>query len=131
MLASCVYRTYTHGSAGKFGASAMPRRPRSQKLCVATFRFAKVVGVASFRLSNTLMIPLFSATKTRPSAAKRTAVGLVRPLKTTASWKPAGTVPASAGCAPANETPNASTPSAAVTRNRRRTPDVEEATCTA
>ena len=42
------------------------------------------------------MIPLFSATKIRPSAAKRTAVGFVRPLKTTASWKPAGTVPASA-----------------------------------
>ena len=47
-------------------------------------------GVVSARLSNTLMRPLFSATKTRPSGAKRTTVGWVKPLKATVSWKTPG-----------------------------------------
>jgi hypothetical protein len=33
-------------------------------------------------------MPRFSATKTRPSAAKRSASGSVRPLKATLSWNP-------------------------------------------
>jgi hypothetical protein len=41
----------------------------------------------------------------RPSTAKRTTVGFVRPEKTTVSWNPAGTVAAVAddgvGCGPA------------------------------
>ena len=51
----------------------------------------------SDRLSKTLTIPLFSATKTRPSGEKRTAVGSVSPEKTISSWKPAGSVAAPAG----------------------------------
>src|SRR5690242_9034843 len=38
------------------------------------------------------MRPLFSATKMRPSEAKRTFVGLVRPLSAIVSRKPLGTV---------------------------------------
>ncbi len=60
-------------------------------------RSAKTVGVVAERLLNTLMRPLFSATKTRPSDAKRTAVGLTSPLSATVSWNPL-TVTAS-GCA--------------------------------
>ena len=51
-------------------------------------RSAKTVGVVSVRLSNTLMMPLFSATKTRPSGAKCTEVGFVRPLMAVDSKKP-------------------------------------------
>ena len=43
--------------------------------------------------SKTLISPLFSATNTRPSGEKRTAVGWVRPLKAVVSWKP-GSMPA-------------------------------------
>ena len=53
-------------------------------------RSAKRVGVASCKLANTSMMPLFSATKTRPSGAKAIAVGTLRPWKTTVSWNPAG-----------------------------------------
>ena len=42
------------------------------------------------------MRPLFSATKIRPSGAKRTAVGFVSPLSATVSWKPAGGAAAAA-----------------------------------
>ena len=61
------------------------------------------MGAESDRLSNTLMMPLFSATKTRPSGENRTAVGLFNPLSTTSSTKPRGNVPcATAGtCSPA------------------------------
>ena len=62
--------------------------PRSQKLWTLVRRSAKVVGVVSLRLSKTLIRPLFSATKTRPSDANSTWVGFVSPLKTTFSWKP-------------------------------------------
>jgi hypothetical protein len=44
------------------------------------------------RLANTLMRPLFSATNTRPSGEKRTAVGNVRPPRATPSVKPDGSV---------------------------------------
>ena len=47
-----------------------------------------MVGVGSPTPSNTLMAPGFSATKTRPSGAKRTAVGASSPLKAVVSWKP-------------------------------------------
>ena len=53
-------------------------------------RSVKSDGVVSKTLSKTLMTPLFSATKTRPSEAKRTTVGLVSPLKTVVSSNPAG-----------------------------------------
>ena len=53
-------------------------------------RSANTVGVVSVRLSKTLMRPLFSATNTRPSGEKRTAVGWVSPLKTISSWNPGG-----------------------------------------
>ena len=55
-------------------------------------RSAKVVGVVSLSDAKTLISPLFSATKTRPSAANRTTVGLVRPLMGVVSAKPAGSV---------------------------------------
>src|SRR5829696_8512117 len=42
------------------------------------------------------MSPLFSPTKTRPSAAKRKTVGLLRPLIATDSVNPDGSVAASA-----------------------------------
>ena len=47
-----------------------------------------MVGVVSPRPSKTLIPPGFSATKIRPSGAKRTAVGASRPLKAVVSWKP-------------------------------------------
>jgi ribosomal protein S7 len=50
--------------------------------------------VVAERLAKTLMRPLFSATKTRPSGEKRTAVGNVNPEKTTDSENPAGKVAA-------------------------------------
>jgi hypothetical protein len=59
-----------------------------------TRRSAKIVGVVAVRLANTLITPLFSATKTRPSGEKRIEVGLSRPEKTTVSWKPLGTAAA-------------------------------------
>ena len=93
IAASWVYSTYTHGLAGKFGSSASPSRPRSQKLCTWVRKSANTVGVASFRFENTFTMPLFSATKTRPSLANRTAVGCVSPLNTISSWKPLGTEP--------------------------------------
>ena len=65
------------GSRGSSGASAMPSSPRSQKLWTFVRRSANTVGVVSERLSKTLISPLFSATKTRPSEAKRTTVGFV------------------------------------------------------
>jgi hypothetical protein len=50
-----------------------------------------VVGDVAVRLEKTLIMPFFWATKTRPSAANRTAVGRDSPLlKTTVSWKLAG-----------------------------------------
>jgi hypothetical protein len=66
--------------------------PLSQKLWTLVRRSAKVVGVGSERLSKTLIKPLFSATKTRPSLENWTVVGSFRPLKTTFSWKPEGSV---------------------------------------
>ena len=51
-------------------------------------RSAKTVGVVADTLAKTLMSPLFSATKTRPSAANWKAVGWTSPPKTSASWKP-------------------------------------------
>src|SRR5262249_25178591 len=51
--------------------------------------------------ANTLITPLFSATKTRPSGEKRIEVGLSRPEKTTVSWKPLGTAAATGRIRPA------------------------------
>ena len=47
------------------------------------------------------MRPVCSATNTRPSLAKRTTVGLVRPLKAVVSWKPAGSAAPAEPGAPA------------------------------
>ena len=82
----------------------MPSMPRSQKLWTFVRRSAKTVGVVSERLSKTLMSPLFSATNTRPSEANRITVGLVSPLKTVVSTKPAGTTPADAVSGPGGDT---------------------------
>src|SRR5215203_6965899 len=75
----------------------MPSSPRSQKLCTCVRRSAKVVGVVSENDEKTLISPLFSATKTRPSAEKRTTVGFVRPLNAVVSTKPLGSALAVAG----------------------------------
>ena len=64
------------------------------------------------------MRPLFSATKTRPSGAKRTTVGFVSPLKTTVSWKPDGNV--DAGAAGASAPARADRTTTAVTVIARR-----------
>jgi hypothetical protein len=53
-----------------------------------------MVGVVAERVAKTFMKPLFSATKTRPSGEKRTAVGSVNPERTTDSENPAGKVAA-------------------------------------
>src|SRR4029078_7298593 len=60
-------------------------------------RTLKTDGVGSERLSKTLMTPLFSATKTRPSAANRISVGLTRPDQTADSWNAAGMAASTAG----------------------------------
>jgi hypothetical protein len=52
------------------------------------------VGVVAERVAKTLMSPLFSATKTRPSGEKRIAVGCVSPENTADSVNPAGKVAA-------------------------------------
>ena len=90
IAASCVYSTYTYGFAGKFGSSASPSSPRSQKLWTLVRRSANTSRLVSDERSKTLIIPLFSATKTRPSGAKRTAVGLVSPENTVRSENPGG-----------------------------------------
>ena len=76
-------------------------------------RSANVVGVVSLRFVKTLTSPLFSATKTRPSAAKRIVDGFASPLKTVRSWKPAGSVAACA--APLQMTAKASVSAAVAT----------------
>ena len=81
----------------RLGSSASPSRPRSQKLWTFVVRPLNTVGVGSARLSKTLIVPLFSATKTRPSAANRIAVGLTRPDQTVVSWNPAGMAASTAG----------------------------------
>src|SRR5262245_45402591 len=81
-------------TVGNDGSSARPRRPRSLKLCTLVRRSTYTDGVGSVRLSNTLIRPLCSATNTRPSGENCTAVGWLRPLKTTVSWKPDGSVTA-------------------------------------
>jgi hypothetical protein len=55
------------------------------------------VGVVAERSAKTLMSPLFSATKTRPSGEKRTDVGCVSPESTMDSENPAGKVAAWTG----------------------------------
>jgi hypothetical protein len=52
------------------------------------------MGVVAERLAKTLMSPLFSVTKTRPSGEKWTEVGPTNPEKTTDSENPAGKVAA-------------------------------------
>jgi hypothetical protein len=53
--------------------------------------------VVAERLAKTLMSPLFSATKTRPSGEKRIAVGCVSPENTVDSENPVGKVAAWTG----------------------------------
>src|SRR4029453_1051961 len=73
---------------GNVGARAIPIKPRSQLLKTLARRSAKTVGLGSDRLSKTLMMPLFSATNTRPSDANWTTIGLTSPLNTVDSEKP-------------------------------------------
>ena len=80
-------RTASPGSRGAAPGRAV-RGPRS---CGRWFADRRRSSVSARRgSSNTLMMPLFSATKTRPSAAKRTAVGEVRPVKTVVASNPEG-----------------------------------------
>jgi hypothetical protein len=51
-------------------------------------------AVVSSTVSYIWMVPRFSATKTRPSGAKRTAVGLTRPVNAVTSANPSTSVPA-------------------------------------
>jgi len=51
-------------------------------LSTTLLRSMTVVGVVSVTLSNSRILPPFCATKMRPSGAKRTAVGRLRPLQT-------------------------------------------------
>src|SRR5215210_4755648 len=104
IFASWVYSTYTCGSSGKSGASASPSSPLSQKLWTFVLRSAKVVGVGSESPSNTLIRPLFSATKTRPSSENSTFVGLERPPSTTSSRNPVESVGAASTDAESSET---------------------------
>ena len=67
--------------------------PRSQKLCTWVRRSAKTVGLLSDNESKTLIKPLFSPTKTRPSAAKATVVGSTSPEIATWSENPLGGTP--------------------------------------
>src|SRR6188472_4546726 len=60
-------------------------------------RSATTDGVVSERPSRTLMRPLFSATKIRPSGANWSTVGFTNPDQATLSVKLAGTVPAATG----------------------------------
>ena len=80
------------GSVGNVGLRVIPRRPRSQKLWTFVRRSATTAWRRGGNADeNTLMRPLFSATKTRPSGEKRIAVGLVRPLDLAVSVNPGGT----------------------------------------
>ncbi len=71
---------------GKFGSSAMPEQARGPRSCGPSSPGRRRRSASCpTRLSKTLIRPLFSATNTRPSGAKRTTVGLVRPLKAVVS----------------------------------------------
>ena len=50
-----------------------------------------MIGVVSVRLSKTLIVPRFSATKIRPSGENWMTDGWTSPLRTAWSWKPVGT----------------------------------------
>src|SRR5262245_13882399 len=75
----------------------MPSRPRSHASCTTTRKSANTVAVLSARLSKTLIVPDFSATKTRPSGENSMFVGCTRPLRATSSWNPGCTGVAAAG----------------------------------
>ena len=79
-------------TSGKPGGRAIPSNPRSQKLWTWVRRSAKTVGVVSERLSKTLISPLFSPTKIRPSEANWMTIGFTSPLNTTLSTNPVGTL---------------------------------------
>jgi hypothetical protein len=57
------------------------------------------VAVVSSTVSYIWMVPRFSATKIRPSGAKRTAVGLMRPVNAVTSTNPSASVPAAVAAA--------------------------------
>jgi hypothetical protein len=83
-------------------------------------RSAKVSGLVSLRLWKTLMTPFFWPTKTRPSAANWTTVGLVNPVSTTESVKPVGRVDPRAGACAVRATNGASSTSAKPAMRSRR-----------
>src|SRR5215218_2265724 len=104
----------------RLGSSASPRRPRSQKFWTFVVSVVKAFGVVSVRLSKILMVPLFSATNTRPSAAKRIAVGLVSPDQTVVSWKPEGAMLAVATGSPLALVAHLSPAAALASASRKR-----------
>ena len=106
-----VYVSYTldalpGGSVPQWGDTCPTPPGATDQGCVVTGRVSQLtMGPAGTAVSesNTLTTPRFSATNTRPSGAKRTAVGLVSPLNVIDSWKPAGRVAAfAAGAVPAS-----------------------------
>ena len=105
--------------AGVEGEAEQSRGPRSCGPGSSGRRRRR--AVESVSESNTLTRPLFSATKTRPSEAKRTAVGLVSPVNTVRSENPGGYVAARAvaGCR------SASRPATTASRARTLTGSTE------
>ena len=60
-----------------------------------------MTGVVSVRLSKTLIVPRFSATKIRPSGENWMTDGWTSPLRAAWSWKPVGRTAANAVVWPA------------------------------
>src|SRR6478672_4196826 len=95
--ASYPYATYRYGDAGKFGSRVKPSSPESPKSYTFSRRSATVTGGAPGLLRlNSLIVPLLSPMKTRPSVEIAKAVGRPRPDSTVWSKNPGGSVPAAA-----------------------------------
>src|SRR5258707_6406663 len=69
--ASRAYNAYRYGRVGKSLSTSSPSRPRSQKLLTSVWRSITLTTGAPIP-EYALIVPRFSATKNRPSAAKRT-----------------------------------------------------------
>src|SRR5262245_31217527 len=81
-----------YGFVGNAGSSAIPMRPRLPESLTCVTRSAKTTGEVSFTPAKTLMSPLFSATKIRPSDANYVTVGLTSPASATDSENPTAPV---------------------------------------
>ena len=120
--ASTMYSTYRYGLVGNCGSITRPRRPRSPTEWTCVRRSATCVGVESEALSYSLMMPSRSATKNRPSGAIVTAVGVFRPVKSVATWKPGSITVAAAVPIAIGRFWNASATVVATTSARRQCP---------